>query len=297
MNRVAAVIVCYYPDEAKLTRLILAIHESVDLIVMIDNGGVDARGPRALSDKIRVESRGGINLGVASALNLGCDIATNQGCRYAISFDQDSHPGREMIHVLLAELQEFQSRGHKVAAIGPQLKDERGDSPHMMGFVRFTRFGFNTWRGAGTEPVDMLITSGCLMDLSAWQDDGRFNDALFIDFVDHNWCWRLARRSYLFLGTGRTIMSHELSNGVKKTSRGSLNTYSPVRRFYQCRNAVYHLLHEPLNYPQRRFTVRILYFTVLSALYSDPQTLQSLRACLRGFVHGMLKKLGPSGSE
>ena len=39
--------------------------------------------------------------------------------------------------------------------------------------------------------VDKCITSASLVPVSAWNDVGGFNEELFIDFVDHDFCAKL----------------------------------------------------------------------------------------------------------
>lgn len=293
MSRVAAIIVCFHPDGEQLSRLVTAVAEEVNEIIIFNNGGLDEAGLPVVACPLKVESRDGENLGVATALNLACEVAWRKDCRYAVTFDQDSQPDSAMIPALLAELQHWTRDGGRVAAIGPQLVDVRDGAEKTAPFLWISRFRCRKVTAEGTQPVSLLITSGCLLDLDVWKSVARFDDALFIDFVDHNWCWRVAAQGYVVLGTTKVRMVHELSDGVKTAGGATLTMYGPTRRYFQCRNAVYHLFHYPFSVGRARFELRTIAHTLLSAALADTARWPSLWQCLRGLGHGVGGRLGP----
>lgn len=292
-TRPAAIIICFHPDPVKLGRLITTIAPSVERVILFDNGGLDLASLPAIGGKLSVETRGGVNLGVATGLNLSAKAAFDKGDRYAVSFDQDSLPEPNMIEVLMSELRDARCRSMRVAAIGPQTIDVRCGSLRRSPFVRTDGRNSVNWKGEGTEVVSLLITSGCLFDLHAWKEVP-FDDRLFIDYVDFNWCWRLSQRGYVLLGTTRATLRHELSAGLRDAGRITLTKYGATRRYYQSRNALYHLLYVPLSLGGKKFALRNIATTVVAAAIADPVRWQSLRQCIRGLAHGLMKRLGPT---
>lgn len=292
MNSISSIIICFHPDVKKVNGLIESIDECVDQIIVFDNGGLNTVELNFRSGKVRVESRG-VNVGIAEALNIGCGIALESGCRFIVTFDQDSAPEKSMIPVLVEEFLKYPAGSHRVAAIGPQLIDVRDASEGIFPFIQFSSFGYHEWRGEGTQPVSQLITSGCLIDLDIWVDDNKFDDRLFIDFVDNNWCWRVIRKGYVVLGTAKTKMTHELSDQIKKKNLYSLNAYGPMRRYFQARNAVYHLCYEKLSIAQKFYVLKSLGVTFCSVLFADKRSIQSLWQCVRGVGHGIGRRFGP----
>lgn len=293
MSRIAAVIVCFHPSGEQLSKLIMAVAGEVDEIIIFNNGGLDKAGLPAVACPLKVESRDGENLGIATALNLACEAAWRENCRYVVTFDQDSLPGEAMIATLLEEFEVWRSRGHRVAAIGPQLLDVRGEERRDHPFLMLSRFGARRTVTAGTGQVSQLITSGCLLDLQIWQQGARFDDGLFIDWVDINWCWRLILQGHELLGTTRATLVHELSSGLRETRWLTLTRYGPVRRYFQCRNAVYHLFWVSLPSGGYGFILKNIVSTMISAIRGDDHLWQSLWQCCRGLVHGVKKKMGP----
>jgi rhamnosyltransferase len=93
------------------------------------------------------------------------------------------------------------------------------------------------------------MTSGNLLNLSAYQVVGPFLDELFIDFVDVEFCLRLRQKGFLVVQANRAILKHNLGNitNVKilfKQLRTS--NHSPLRRYYITRNRffVWNKYHE-----------------------------------------------------
>lgn len=293
MSRVAAIIVCFHPDREQLSRLVTAVAAQVDEIILFNNGGLNEAVLPATACRLRVESRGGENLGMATALNLACEVACRDDCRYAVTFDQDSLPSDFMITALFKELTAWRAAGHRVAAIGPRLVDVRGGESRAHPFLVLKRFGVHRIAARGTHQVSQLITSGCLFDLQVWSEVERFDEKLFIDLVDINWCWRLLLRGYTILGTARGTLVHELSSGLRETRWITLTSYGPVRRYFQCRNAVYHLLWVKMPSGGNGFMLRGILSTMISAIRADNRPWQSFWQCCRGIAHGIGRKMGP----
>jgi rhamnosyltransferase len=291
MRDVLAIIICFHPDHARLRGLIDAVAPGAGRIVLFNNGGLDIAKLGEIGADIHVESPGD-NLGLATPLNFGCDYAVEHGFRFLVSFDQDSTPPVDMIPRLREELIAYQQKNVRAIAIGPQLVDIRDGKETVSPFVRFRGIGVDKWTGEGTEPVSQLITSGCMLDLQQWSPEKRFKDPLFIDLVDNNWCWKMTRMKYLLLGTSRTRMPHELSEEIRESSVISLNKYGRVRRYFQMRNAVYHLFHESLSLAQRLYVARAIVVVFASSLIADERRSHALRECLRGAAHGLAGRLG-----
>lgn len=290
--RPAAIIVCFHPDHQKLWRLIAAIVPSVSRIIVVDNEGLNIASLPETSVELKVVSQGA-NIGVAAALNLGCQVAVELGERYAITFDQDSLPEPGMIEVLMNELLRFQeSRASPIAAIGPQIVDVRDGMAIRSESARSDMGIASSGEADKAQPVELLITSGCLLDLKAWRHVP-FDARLFIDSVDFNWCWRLAKEGYLCLRVNTARLQHELADGLIYWRWITLTRHGPTRRYYQCRNALYQLLYVPIPWSGRCFLMRDLLRSIIAAVWVDQAKAQATCLCLRGCMHGVLGRLGP----
>lgn len=165
----------------------------------------------------------GNNLGIATALNHGCKLATASGSEYALMLDQDSviHPSMLQKHIRSAQTI-FIDQRVAVVATSSQLHVDQ-PSP---------------------QPIDVksAITSGSIIRLSAWCDIGGFNDGLFIDQVDHDFCIRLRLRGFRVLANPVIEMQHRVGDPIEKKLLGfriTSTNHHWLRRYYQVRNSLY----------------------------------------------------------
>jgi rhamnosyltransferase len=284
---VSAIIVCYYPNHDLLVKLINIINMSVKHIYICNNGGLDLKKLEHFK-KINYYSFNN-NVGLGLALNEGCRLAAIDDIEYVITFDQDSLPDPGMIEILLNDFIYFKKKN--IAAIGPMLYNETNNKFNKF---NFHRLDINTIPSTQDKviPVSHLITSGCLFKLSIWKSGFKFDDNLFIDFIDNNWCWRLTDADFLIAGSLNTKMHHQLSDGIKNYKYLKFNTYKPLRRYYQNRNAVYHLFFTKTSLQKKKYIVKSIIISFLSALISDSKKFNSLSAATHGVIDGLLKKMG-----
>src|SRR5690606_36905073 len=84
--------------------------------------------------------------------------------------------------------------------------------------------------------VDHLISSGCLISLDAIEKIGTFEESLFIDYVDTEWCWRARRKGFRLLGVGSAHMKHNLGDDEFIAFGQPRTLHAPFRLYYQMRN-------------------------------------------------------------
>ena len=295
--RVCAVVVTWQPDLVVLGELLGALSPQVAQVVLVDNGTCDPRfrGFCAARPALRLVELGE-NRGLAHAINVGIEHARGQaGVSHVLLMDQDSVPDAGMVEALMAAFERAGANG-RVAAVGPRFRDPResGDAP----FVRI-RFPFNRkLRCDGrcdTIRSDFLISSGCLIPLAVLDDVGAMDDALFIDNVDLDWCFRASAAGYALHGVCGARLRHSLGETrrhVPGMPRGIV-VHPPQRLFYMMRNRV--LLYRRGYTPRRwvaqdlpRLVVKFLLFALLVA----PRR-KNLRCMLAGLWTGARGRATP----
>ena len=294
--RVVAIVVVYQADRQKLQTLLRALGPQVTLGCMLHNGS------KTLSDSLPLEQSGfsvvhlGSNLGVASALNAGFLWASKQEADYVVSFDQDSEPAADMVERLLQACTMLEAQGHQIGAVGAQQID-----PHTGRPAPFIAPINGRRRRVIPEPgkpleVDHLITSGCLIPLKAWRDGGNFLDALFIDYVDIEWCLRLRSQGWKFFGVAQAHLMHSIGTGVRRIGPRQVAWHGPLRHYYVFRNGVYlqKLPHISLAWKLSdllQLAKKFLFFVMVA----QPRTVH-LHAMLAGIRDGWRGQLGQSKS-
>ncbi|WP_244108457.1 glycosyltransferase family 2 protein [Burkholderia anthina] len=289
-ERTGAVIVFYRPDHgcvARANRL-----ATVWPCVVVDNTE-SLSTPDALGLDARVDYvANGANLGIATALNQGIERLIAMGCRSALLFDQDSEPSDELLIELPRTLATARMHDRRVALVGPAYEDAR-----LGGVAPFVRFGYLTLRRIqpeGVQPIDVdfLITSGSCVNLDVWRDIGPMDDALFIDFVDLEWCVRARSKGYSVLGAPALRLTHELGGEPVRFFGRSYPGHGPVRHYYLFRNAIALIRrgYVPWSWKSTEL-VKMPVRLAIYALFMQPR-LAHLRLSLLGIWHGLTGRTG-----
>ena len=294
---VAAIVIAFQPNIHQLAKLLRLIAPQVRMGCIIHNG------THLEVNEMQLELSGftvvhlGSNLGVASALNAGFLWAQSMQAKYIISFDQDSEPARDMVERLLCAYSALAQIGHKVGALGPQQVDKQTGKPvPFIEPISSTRRLLFPKTGEALE-VDHLISSGCLVPLQAWNDSGGFLDALFIDYVDIEWCLRLRSKGWKLFGVGGANLIHSIGEGARRVGSRQVAWHRPQRHYYVFRNGVYlqKLPYISLGWKLSdawHLTKKFIFFS-LAARPRVPH----MRAMLAGMLDGWNGQLGRSSSK
>ncbi len=234
-----AVVVCYHPESASLQRLMQSLDGQVDSILIVDNTDPAAVTNPNLTDGTTVQVIcPGKNIGVAAAINLGIDRLINDGYRYALLLDQDSQAEPGMVASLVAELNRRQAENHRVAAIGPRIRDH--DTSKTAPFMRFALpFNQRLTQGHGSVECDFLITSGCLINLAHWNAVGPMRESWFIDNIDLEWCFRARRQGFEIRGCLDTALDHRIGERRRLAGLIPYRHHAPSRLYTMMRNRLF----------------------------------------------------------
>ena len=235
MSKVAAIIVSYNPDKNLLDSVNLLISQ-VEKIIIVDNGSIEEKRKDISSIKDIDNERIEIifneeNLGIATALNIGVREALKQGFNWILTMDQDSKASKDMVEKMFEVYNNIDEKERKsILSIFPNFVDERIQSIEENSVM-------NTY-----EYVDADITSGNLVNSKVFDKVGFFDDSLFIDLVDTDFCMRLNEKNIKMIKVRDAILYHSLGESQSvKSILGKFNTsnHSALRRYYMTRNRFY----------------------------------------------------------
>lgn len=234
MRKVACVIVTYNPDNG-VEKCFNSLVNQVDKVIIVDNGSnKDALEllnniKRNYEEKVEIILNGE-NLGIATALNVGVKNALKEDFEWIITTDQDSKASPNMINEMFEVYDTLDNdEKSKVMSIFPTFIDERIEELEEVKDKKF-------------EYVDAEITSGNLLKREIFDVAGFFDDSLFIDMVDTDYCMRLNELNIKMIKVKTAILYHNLGDSQKvKTLFGNFNTsnHSALRRYYMTRNRLY----------------------------------------------------------
>jgi rhamnosyltransferase len=298
LKGVAAVVVGYNPEIPVLDSLLSSLVEQVELLILVDNGGAsEFLRSSPLRDRVHYVALGE-NKGLGFALNLGFSFAIESGIDYVVTFDQDSHAAPDLISRLHKAMAQARLLDSNAVAVSPAFFDRR-DGKEI-------KFPFYSSEGGFIHPVlhchnpnglvkaDALITSGMFVDTRAWKAGITYDDGMFVDFTDTEWCFRVRDKGYSLYGCLNVQMGHALSDAPPVKVFGlSFFRYSPVRRYFFFRNtvAVCRMKHTPGVWKRRMIMALMLRFAVNIVI--DTDRVKSVRMMLRGIHHGLKASLGP----
>src|SRR6516225_3674218 len=168
----AGVAVFYNPTEREIDNILTYV-DFLQTLYIVDNSATSnstlLNALTANSSKIQYIPNFD-NLGIATALNIGCELAIKQGYEWILTMDQDSRFDVTNMREFISSFERKKLADPSIAIFTPIL-DERQHKGY----------------------VSRAITSGNLLNLFAYKQVGGFDDALFIDEVDHDMCYKLVR--------------------------------------------------------------------------------------------------------
>ena len=237
-KRVCSITVAFEPNPARLVEQLRAVRPQVDEIVLIDNGSDPplerTAEVRELGARVLTPSE---NRGVAAGFNMGIRHAREAGCERVLLLDDDSVPAPDMVEKLTQTL-DLHAAHERVAAVGPRIRDPRDPQDYP-----FIQLGWTHNRhlrcGTRDDPAiacDFLVSSGSLIPLEALARLGEFDEALFIDSVDLEWCFRARAQGFALYGVCATYLDHRLGDRRKTVFNAGLVVHPPERIYYMTRN-------------------------------------------------------------
>lgn len=300
-NKVCAIIVAYRCGEA-VEKTFHSVVGQVEKVLLVDNGSGDATSSVLLSlqgshpEKTEVITLPE-NAGIAGGLNAGARRSMELGFPWILTLDHDSQADSGMVNALLAAWARHPER-ENVMIVAPRYFDMNGKiegrHPLYKGvWPRFLRF---------TGPEDLIhpsevIASGNLVRTVAFREIGYFDEALFIDCVDSDYCLRLFLSGYKIIIPRDAFLYHEIGKAVAKPYfRGKkwiASNHVPLRRYYSVRNRILMI---------RKYGVKVPSFGLLSladivssfitVIILEGDVGQKIRMMARGIRDGLMSNTG-----
>lgn len=229
-SMIGCVIVLYNPDLTLLEKVLDSVCRQVNVVFLADNSTTTLVNKPWMNRTNTVYEKMDGNVGIAAAQNVGIDYLQKKACSHIIFMDQDSIMETGMVNLLMNGLTQLLNQQIPVGAIGPRVVN-RMTKQSYVGSIKKGKPIDN----ALTE-VTELISSGSLVPIEHFSSVGLFDEYLFIDAVDHEWCWRanLLQKLRFFIAED-THLSHCLGEG-DHWFLVTVHKPTAFRCYYQYRN-------------------------------------------------------------
>ncbi|GAB5380417.1 MAG: rhamnosyltransferase [Aliiglaciecola sp.] len=281
---IGATVILYKPDMEVTESLLKSISEQVDVLCLVDNSPTPTKVPLS-RDSIHYHHFPN-NIGIAAAHNVGLNDLRTAGCEYGLLLDQDSSVDEDFAFRLSSLLVASKIQERPVVAIGPRILCSFSDKqvkPRVQKEIA-------TYEDLVC--VTQIISSGMMIDLSALDKIGMKDESLFIDGVDHEWCWRAKTHNLMVAIAEKVEMVHRLGDSRSKFAGITYKVGSPVRLYYQFRNVLVlsRRGYVPWYWKMRNLLVLPIRFFANSFL--QEHRLQRLKFMLCGIWDGICKRKG-----
>ncbi|MBT0585057.1 glycosyltransferase family 2 protein [Alteromonas oceanisediminis] len=281
---IGAAVVLYKPDMRQTERLLHSAFKQFDVVSIIDNSPEVTKIDLEF-DNIHYHHFSN-NIGVAAAHNIGLRDLITVGCEFAMLLDQDSEINETFAFRLSSLLVASRQQNRPLIAVGPRIIcsfSEKTIRPRIQREIS---------RYEDLVCVTQIISSGMMIDLSKISYTGLKDESLFIDGVDHEWCWRARDRNFLVAIADKVEMVHRLGDSRSKFAGVTYKVGSPVRLYYQFRNILLLLRrgYVPNYWKVRNVCVLPIRFLANSLL--QERRLERIKFMLCGIWDGLLGATG-----
>lgn len=275
---VCAIVVTYNPD----FRLFGAQIESLDnqcAVLVVDNS--EKPDIKNLINKkcqefcIKLVDMG-CNVGLAKAQNSGIQFVRDAfpESKYIVFLDQDSIPSSRFITSMRSEYKCI-CKKERIAVLGPSLYDPRAKSYHSFHLIHgalYKKTNPVTLKNK-TIPCSMINSSGSFCSVDVFEDIGCFDESLFIDHVETDWCFRAKSMGYKLYGTTKVVLEHYMGDDVLEFSvlgkKRFMPYRNPLRHHYLFRNSIKLLKRDYIPFVWKLYCmVKLTYTAVIFSIFS-----------------------------
>ncbi len=288
MTKIAGMVVLYNPNINIVIKNIQTYIDNIDILFVVDNSDKQSTTNKLLSDKFNNIKyiTNGQNLGIATALNIGCRAAMNFGYDWLLTMDQDSSFISFVSYIKCLkkidntdDIAILSANAHK--NVTNKIKQEN-----------------NT-----CDSIDIFsaITSGNILNLRQYEKIGGFEDKLFIDVVDFDYCIKAQNLGLRVLKFDNILLEHELGSLDKLTNlftrkKKYKRQHSPQRLYYFIRNYLFlwskYRKIFPKEFSASKVFFNLIIHKIIKVVIYEEQKSKKLQAIYMGCRHFIAGKYG-----
>ena len=226
---VAACIVSYNPGpEVRLA--LCSVLPQVSKVFVIDNAS-DRESRLALTGLCAelgvVLTMNNENIGIAGAYNRAARMAISQGYEWMLLMDHDSVAPVGLVQQLMCGANRW--GGTRLPAVLCPVSIGSDPSGHQ-----------STVPDADMA-VKVCVNAGSIVRLAAWEAVDGWDEGFFLDYVDHDFCFRCRQHGWEVVQVCGALMVHSPGSPTRHRflwRRPTTSNHSALRRYYITRNRI-----------------------------------------------------------
>jgi len=256
--KIAAGIVLHNPDLQRLAENIKSVYSQVEILVLVDNNSFNIEIINNIYDRYPKISiiRNNQNLGIATALNQIIEYCIKLGYEWVLTLDQDSVCPDNLISEYLKWID-----AEKMAILSPTIIDRNKIDKH-----------FSQTKQSDLEIVDKCITSGSLINAGVWSKIGKFDEVMFIDEVDFEYCQRVIDCGFLIYRANNTKLLHEIGKITIHRFlfwNVTVKNHNSFRKYFMARNVLYVAFKQHSFFVILKAYLRVFKILIVTILYEN----------------------------
>ncbi|HDR6303740.1 TPA: glycosyltransferase, partial [Bacillus cereus] len=165
------------------------------------------------------------NIGIAAALNQLMSYCQSKDYSWVLTLDQDSVCPNNLVREYVKYL-----NIPKIALISPVIIDRNKNSDEEINKTAYNN-------------IEKCITSATLTNVSIWEEIGGFDDLMFIDLVDFEYCKRIVLNGFKIIRVNNVVLLHEIGHITQHKFliwNIDVKNHSAFRKYYMARNIIYY---------------------------------------------------------
>lgn len=272
--KLAGIITLYHPDKNVLSNIETFLNQ-LDILYVLDNTeNPDVLTREMFSEIGKVEYKAfGGNMGIAYAMNYA--LKAVKGYDFLLTMDQDSYFLPGMMAKYKQKVEEQEKINPQKAGVYSVNFDPRVDAVVP-----------------GCKKIDVAITSGSMIPVDIATKIGGFDENLFIDEVDNEFCCRVKKNGYDILEFPSIILKHSLGHQTFHQILGfHYNTFNhnALRKYYMTRNRIYVLR----KYPEIRcWYIKKIIKDVIKVVLAENDKKHKINYIIKGMKDGIINHMG-----
>lgn len=281
--KLLSVVVTYVPDFHDLKKNIKTYLPHVDQLIVWENTPTN----QIKYNKEELDKENGKLIFLGEAKNVGMGKALNAAARYAVE--------NGFTHLLTMDQDSFFEKG-MLEKFKQLIID--GDFSNVGAFgVNYASNDKLAYKknSKGITTVEECITSGSIFPVELFREDIFFDEKLFIDAVDFEYCYRLNRefdkKTIIFTDV---VLTHQLGYSDDSFLGKWTNNYSAFRTYYLLRNQLYIWRKYPEFfgfYKRRHFVIHYVGIRFFSIIFSEDDKKEKLKSFFKGLFKGLFDKI------
>jgi rhamnosyltransferase len=274
--KLAGAIIIYNPDDDLVVNILTYI-DGIEKLYIFNNSPIDNISlPESIKSKM-LYVHSGENKGIAERLNEAIQMAKLDKYEYLLTMDQDSSFNPKELFNYKLKIEKY------------PIKDEVA----MYGIAHNVK-ELNTAKPNNNNDNNKLITSGSIINLGALNKELEFDEKLFIDNVDIDFCftaWRHNLKTILF---NDLLLNHKMGE-IRKIitplfQRHDRIVHTPTRLYYIVRNYLYIRKKHPKY--KKHFTLLIISNEIKNGILYGGNPFLYINFIFKGYTHFLRGKMG-----